>query len=625
MWWALQTVLITAVMAAMVAAVGRWGRVRPVALHLLWLLVLVRFVLPPVIVWPWPLATLPNLANADSAAEPSGPVPFLRLVGDAIAPVEVPATVAAESGSVASAPLLPALTIGEWLLLGWAITGVLVLIVQLLRLFRMHRMLRPANPPPAWMQEDVEALSRRLRVSPPRVGVSSRLPVPVYWNVGRARLVVPERLAQTLDRDAWQGIFLHELAHHKRKDHWVAWLELTAGCIWWWNPVYWYARQRLREQAEIACDAWVVGEFPEKRRAYADALLHVFESVSRHAEPRMAWSMSADIRLGFERRLKMIYASHVSRRLSAAWLLCGAGLFALVAPAWSLNRPADRPTRTKVAESDGGSGAAAASNVRSELDGILDSVISLEFEDEHIDRICQFLSVYVDVNIILDHRVIEPAPRSVGQQLPGPSGDVAPPPVIPVIPDPKYVTDGMVPYIKLNDVSLQSALDALCRPMNLAYETTPGFIWISSPTMIESETWPLPQTGTGSRLEDAVSSGRISIEFEDEHVSRIVQFVSDFMDVNIVVDARVVTSAPGGRPSPDTSAVVTTGMVPYLKLNNVSLHQALLALLRPLNLAYRLEKDFVWVSSPDLLASESFSSEPIQQPAPESVAAIDAA
>jgi len=54
--------------------------------------------------------------------------------------------------------------------------------------------------------------------------------------------------------DSLDGLIVHELAHVRRRDHWVGWLELLTGLLWWWNPLYWYARHQLRENAELACD-----------------------------------------------------------------------------------------------------------------------------------------------------------------------------------------------------------------------------------------------------------------------------------------------------------------------------------------------------------------------------------
>src|SRR5690606_34005455 len=48
-------------------------------------------------------------------------------------------------------------------------------------------------------------------------------------------------------------------------------------------------------------------------------------------------------------------------------------------------------------------------------------------------------------------------------------------------------SDGMIDYIKLNDVTLKEALDAVLRPLKLDYSIQPGFIWISSPDIIRRE------------------------------------------------------------------------------------------------------------------------------------------
>ena len=57
---------------------------------------------------------------------------------------------------------------------------------------------------------------------------------------------------------AGRGILAHELAHLARGDHWVVRLELLVEAVWWWNPLFWIARRRIHEEAELACDAWVV-------------------------------------------------------------------------------------------------------------------------------------------------------------------------------------------------------------------------------------------------------------------------------------------------------------------------------------------------------------------------------
>ena len=127
---------------------------------------------------------------------------------------------------------------------------------------------------------------------------------------------------------------LHELAHLRRRDHWVGWLLLAAGCAWWWHPLFWWVRRRLTAEAELACDAWVVGAAPDGRRAYAEALLEVSQRVaSTAAVPALG---AAGGRRDLERRLIMIMRGPAPRRLS--WVgLASVGVLGLLAlPAWTL-------------------------------------------------------------------------------------------------------------------------------------------------------------------------------------------------------------------------------------------------------------------------------------------------
>src|SRR5688572_13415317 len=65
-WWIFQSFVTTAALAALVAVVCRFGRIGPVARHALWVLVLVKFVMPPLVVWPWPAPDPLSLARNES-------------------------------------------------------------------------------------------------------------------------------------------------------------------------------------------------------------------------------------------------------------------------------------------------------------------------------------------------------------------------------------------------------------------------------------------------------------------------------------------------------------------------------------------------------------------------------
>ena len=97
---------------------------------------------------------------------------------------------------------------------------------------------------------------------------------PMIWCGVRPRLVLPAELWDELDDLGRRAVVHHELAHLKRRDHWLCWVEMGACIVYWWHPLVWWVRLQIREEADLCCDAWVTAMMPRQRRAYAEALLH---------------------------------------------------------------------------------------------------------------------------------------------------------------------------------------------------------------------------------------------------------------------------------------------------------------------------------------------------------------
>ena len=139
---------------------------------------------------------------------------------------------------------------------------------------------------------------------------------------------------KTLPLDRWRGILTHELAHLRRRDQWVSRLELAAGLIWWWNPLYWLTRARLDAEAELACDAWVVWALPKDRLTYAEVLFDICSTLSLAKPMAPALGVAGSGRF-FERRLTMILHNHVPCRLSPLGFAAACLLVLLALPTWS--------------------------------------------------------------------------------------------------------------------------------------------------------------------------------------------------------------------------------------------------------------------------------------------------
>src|SRR5437660_701209 len=309
---ALSNAVMVTVLALLAATVSRVCR-RPALAHGLWLLVLLKLVTPPLvpvsISW-LSLAAIPvELRNAspspqtlresfekwpaDSAPALKGtepPVPgetgeniWLFALAEA-APAEVGSTPPyahpANLAEVLNAWVQPWFTsIGAPIWLGMSLLWFLCTAIHS---FRFQRLLRYARRAPASLQDQARALAARMGLKDyPRIWLVPGAVSPMLWFVGRTpRLLFPAGLLDQLDHEQRATLLVHELAHYRRRDHWVRFVEMLALGLYWWHPVVWWARHELHEAEEQCCDAWVVWTLSGADRAYATAPLQTVAFVS---------------------------------------------------------------------------------------------------------------------------------------------------------------------------------------------------------------------------------------------------------------------------------------------------------------------------------------------------------
>lgn len=96
---------------------------------------------------------------------------------------------------------------------------------------------------------------------------------PVLVGLCRPRIVVSADFESQYGAEERALILAHERAHLKRLDIPVNCLAAIWLCLFWFNPLAYWAVARLRVDQELACDETVLRESRVGRRRYADALL----------------------------------------------------------------------------------------------------------------------------------------------------------------------------------------------------------------------------------------------------------------------------------------------------------------------------------------------------------------
>jgi multidrug efflux system membrane fusion protein len=101
-------------------------------------------------------------------------------------------------------------------------------------------------------------------------------------------------------------VLAHELAHLKRRDHWVRRLEAVACGLYWWDPIAWWARREIERAEEQCCDAWVLWALPTAAGAYAEALVATAVYLSGRRQPLPVGASGVGHLIPLKRRLEMI-------------------------------------------------------------------------------------------------------------------------------------------------------------------------------------------------------------------------------------------------------------------------------------------------------------------------------
>ncbi len=248
---------------ASVLALAVWLVCRLLGEHLaarwrcqLWLLVVIRLALP--VSLPSPVSLF-NLLGAPVRLSSPDAVPFWlpgELAGQFFSGLELP-WVGWIWIAVTSVLLLR--VVGSWGLTVWIRTTA-----------------RPLDSWEAWqlLQECKEVSGLDVPVA---ILESSRVRSPCLLGFLRPWIVLPTGLRGELSSDELRLVFLHELAHLRRRDLAMNWILAAVEILHWFNPFVWLVTRRMREDREEACDACALDARPDSGRTYALTLLKLIE------------------------------------------------------------------------------------------------------------------------------------------------------------------------------------------------------------------------------------------------------------------------------------------------------------------------------------------------------------
>jgi beta-lactamase regulating signal transducer with metallopeptidase domain len=290
--------------------------------HALWLVVLLRLVLPAGPASRW------SVFNLLPAGEGHIPLAAVRAVKAGQAGFGVPRTTQfvgflREQTSWALS--------WRWLLGIWLCGAALLALRALIGATRTQIALRHAAAGNI-SSDVVEAVKTRLGIRRRFLVIESELvDAPALHGLLRPVLLLPRGFSKAFDREELRHVVLHELWHLRRFDVAVNWALSVAQALHWFNPLVWFAASRIREERELACDELALSCLEEDERlGYGRTILKLLERF-RPATPIPALVGIVNHKQKMKRRLLMItnYRSRMRFSIVFAGALAVVGLVGL--------------------------------------------------------------------------------------------------------------------------------------------------------------------------------------------------------------------------------------------------------------------------------------------------------
>ncbi|AVR30892.1 Regulatory sensor-transducer, BlaR1/MecR1 family [Bacillus cereus] len=111
--------------------------------------------------------------------------------------------------------------------------------------------------------------------------LAGKIASPTVFSFFRPKVLLSKKHMKVLNKQQLQYVFYHELAHIKRNDVAVNWIMYSLILLNWFNPILWYAYFCMREDQELACDAYALTFIDkEEQIAYGHTIITLLQHYS---------------------------------------------------------------------------------------------------------------------------------------------------------------------------------------------------------------------------------------------------------------------------------------------------------------------------------------------------------
>lgn len=225
----------------------------------------------------------PDRAKPDPASSPNTFSPTLKPVTNNEAPDQSQLAVIQPAPKPSTGGLQPA----RWFAIVWSfgvITGVLYFLGSIIRLRRFTSDCTESRDEKKL--SCLAELCETMGISRPPLMLAPGDCAPFVAGVMRPAIYLSESTVKQFSPEQLRHVLTHELTHIRRRDVLTQWIFLLVRTLYWFHPIVWLTGRQLSRCREQACDDAVLANSPERTRCdYGQTLLHL---AARCRQPRIA-------------------------------------------------------------------------------------------------------------------------------------------------------------------------------------------------------------------------------------------------------------------------------------------------------------------------------------------------
>jgi bla regulator protein BlaR1 len=138
-----------------------------------------------------------------------------------------------------------------------------------------------------------------------RMAPDDECPAPAVTALFRPVIILPQTMVNTWSAEELKPILIHELAHVRRRDISVNWIQIVLQTFYFFHPLVWLANWKIRVLREEACDDLSISKLGGLRHVYSSSLLRAIE-LANSARPTWGVVALAERKSDLVKRLRRV-------------------------------------------------------------------------------------------------------------------------------------------------------------------------------------------------------------------------------------------------------------------------------------------------------------------------------